>query len=95
MLSLVALGNKAIKPLLAAARICSHHAVRTIPERSIGTTPPFAPVCKPSFRSSGSLHEDRQLFFRTLPLSAGLLSPRKKPSKKVDSYTSASSFQGF
>jgi hypothetical protein len=66
--ALIVLRNKAIKPLLAAAQDLRASRGAQIPERSIGTTTPFARPCKASFKSLGWLPEHRQLFFSNFAL---------------------------
>ena len=68
--ALIVLRNKAIKPLLAAALPSTQPAACTTPNRSMPTTIRCSLPCKASCTSSGSLPEDRQIFYQASPRSA-------------------------
>jgi hypothetical protein len=67
MTALVVLRNKAIKPLLAAARPLHPCAARTTPNRSMPTTTPCSLPCTASSTNSASPLDHRQNFCRASP----------------------------
>jgi hypothetical protein len=64
MAALVALRDKAIKPLLAAAQQHRRSRRPQTPPHSTFNTKPFAPACVEFSANCGLLHERRQLFSR-------------------------------